>query len=246
MGMFDNLICKYPLPGTTPEFVKIEPLFQTKSLDCEMTTYTIDEKGLLHDEIDFLPDTPIAFTGEIEFYGGNSCGGSPSFTSDGRDAEWAEYKAIFHEGRLKSIEQTEYERKLALPESARIHKPPPTAAELAEWEKAKSQSFIGKRLWLAFGGKPAEQGFWVTVIAENDRELVLKGNDAYGREFRVEDRGFYGYILFDTMEDAVERDRAKKDKYDATKAKYDELLKNRGALCPSQSITSPCRPSVPT
>jgi hypothetical protein len=43
MGMFDTLICKYPLPN--PKDQELE--FQTKSLNCELDTYEIDSDGQL-------------------------------------------------------------------------------------------------------------------------------------------------------------------------------------------------------
>lgn len=45
MGMFDHLVCEYPLPGL-PEEGK-EWMFQTKDLECNMWTYTITRSGQL-------------------------------------------------------------------------------------------------------------------------------------------------------------------------------------------------------
>ena len=47
MGMFDELICEYPLPDGDVDKDVQEAIFQTKSLDCAMDRYTITKDGRL-------------------------------------------------------------------------------------------------------------------------------------------------------------------------------------------------------
>lgn len=86
MGMFDNLRCKFPLPGVMPAAGDLQ--FQTKSLDCLMDDFEIREDGSLwHQQYDVrVEQTPDSFfgcvihqdnkrwvrvllSGEIRFYG---------------------------------------------------------------------------------------------------------------------------------------------------------------------------------
>ena len=43
MGLFDDLICEYPLPGNPPKTAK----YQTKSLGCDLYEYRITSDGTL-------------------------------------------------------------------------------------------------------------------------------------------------------------------------------------------------------
>jgi hypothetical protein len=48
VGMYDNIICKYPLPmPDDPKGYSGSNDFQTKDLDLSLSTYTIDENGQL-------------------------------------------------------------------------------------------------------------------------------------------------------------------------------------------------------
>lgn len=84
MGMFDDLKCDYPLPNAVHQ----NRAFQTKSLDCTMTQYTITADGRLtypqmKDVKDdkaplgwhFMPTGHIIDTvyhGDIYFYAGDA------------------------------------------------------------------------------------------------------------------------------------------------------------------------------
>jgi hypothetical protein len=64
MGMFDEVVCKYPLPGTT------ETDFQTKSFDNMMFKYTITEDGRLLEETheyDVVPEEERPYYGKPEW-----------------------------------------------------------------------------------------------------------------------------------------------------------------------------------
>lgn len=115
MGMFDNIICEYPLPGNP---VVLE--WQTKSLGCEMDTYIVAADGTLwiedydvQDQSDFAlgkgQDKFMGcmtrvnqrrvqvtdFRGEVRFYGS----ASPDWSN-----RW-EFSALFDDGKLLSMKQ---------------------------------------------------------------------------------------------------------------------------------------------
>jgi hypothetical protein len=127
MGMFDELICEYPLPDSAVQ----NEVFQTKSLDCTMDRYTITKDGrlILHkvryesvpeeerpyygtpewDESPFLQvagslksvpvgDVAIPYHGYIRFY---------TYLGKHPDGESFEYLAKFTNGRLKEIRQVQ-------------------------------------------------------------------------------------------------------------------------------------------
>lgn len=57
MGMFDHVVCEYPLPDL-PEEGK-EWMFQTKDMECNMWTYTITRSGQLifdHTRLESIPE----------------------------------------------------------------------------------------------------------------------------------------------------------------------------------------------
>lgn len=48
MGMYDYIVCRYPLPTVVPEFIKSnDHHYQSKSLDCRMDVYEIRDDGTL-------------------------------------------------------------------------------------------------------------------------------------------------------------------------------------------------------
>jgi hypothetical protein len=55
MGMFDTILCKYPLPLSEllqelkETWASVD--FQTKDLDCDLALYVINEAGELHEEV---------------------------------------------------------------------------------------------------------------------------------------------------------------------------------------------------
>jgi hypothetical protein len=157
MGMYDYVICRYPLPTLPPAFVKSgDHQYQSKSLDCQMALYEIRDNGTLwledydiEDQSDLakwktahpgeelpkeLTDHPLSglagcmsrvnrrwvqipsFNGTVEFYDGNACVGAygHSFTPNGEDREWVCYEAVFVNGALQQIRETEREHEPAL------------------------------------------------------------------------------------------------------------------------------------
>ena len=109
MGMYDLVICRYPLPGTPPDFcASLDHQYQSKSLDCVMATHEITEAGELQQvgpgflEKQDQPET-VHFSGVLKFYDGNSTASAygVSFTPNGEDREWVAYEATFLSDRPK-------------------------------------------------------------------------------------------------------------------------------------------------
>lgn len=119
MGMFDNVICKHPLPDNYTGEV-----FQTKDLDCGLDTYRITADGRLElQRQEMVPDgprkphwfmpehdyqpmkvakewwEPIPHHGDLNFYRLEGDANDPR----GPDERWHEYTARFTEGALTRI-----------------------------------------------------------------------------------------------------------------------------------------------
>lgn len=111
MGMYDELVCKYPLPLKNANAYT----FQTKDLDSMMDHYEIREDGTLWHEayesrVEVNDDAPlgmwlhrdnkrwepVTLTGEVRFY--EFIAGAPG------DANWIEFSAYYVKGALKHIE----------------------------------------------------------------------------------------------------------------------------------------------
>jgi hypothetical protein len=125
MGLYDSLLCKYPLPLPRTQ----DLVFQTKDLGPTMDTYEILEDGtLVRCVMDYeaakarlaregakalkgLQDlgqlamtterVPLDdYTGEIVFY---SDYGDAAPSGDALRPQWVEYAAIFNKGKLKAL-----------------------------------------------------------------------------------------------------------------------------------------------
>jgi hypothetical protein len=186
MGMYDDLQCHYPLPGTQPEFVKE---FQTKSLDCLLDVITITKDGRLEE----YPD----FTGMVQFYGCNIVAAGPSgtYTEYGEDIESVTYLATFVDGKLTNIEQTHYEREPAL-----------SIKEMPTWkirkkfnsELQENNSLIGQKLFVA-DPFVVGKGYLAEVVYETEKQLCVKddkGNLILFYRWQV------GNILFKNADEA--------------------------------------------
>lgn len=108
MGMFDEIVCEYPLPR--PEFQ--HEVFQTKDLDCTLARNTITKDGRLRLETwrYIRRDDPTSFFGFFldredwyEYY-------ADDYHADLEFYHWIEetkqlitFRARFTEGRLTSI-----------------------------------------------------------------------------------------------------------------------------------------------
>ena len=113
MGMFDYIKCDYPLPltdeikGALPDEDWSEISFQTKSLDCALETYTIEEDGQIYvervdryiDEKGIMIENPVGiekteWTGRLLFYF--------DFFQEEHDL-WIEFEALVWKGDIKEI-----------------------------------------------------------------------------------------------------------------------------------------------
>ena len=118
MGMFDNLICDYPLPGghsvtSVSIWQKVQTkTFQTKDLqqhpNLDTFKITKDGKLLIHNDPKF-EEKIYNFTGYCVFY---DFVGDPDVLSASRDDQavgWVEFIAEFERGVLKDIKLRTYE-----------------------------------------------------------------------------------------------------------------------------------------
>jgi hypothetical protein len=125
MGIFDSLICKYPLPDPEAQGV----VFQTKSLGPSMLLYTITEDGELFvrkERWEDVPEEERPYYGKPEWYGEHAglyrAIGSTKPIYEGEekvnfhgvvnfyhyeDDVWYEYNAKFTDGRLVSLVKVE-------------------------------------------------------------------------------------------------------------------------------------------
>lgn len=88
MGMFDNIVCEYPIdaPKTVTEW-------QTKDTPNQyLSTYVITKDGKLQ-----LDGKIVIFRGEIVFYGSEVIDGKADYE------KWWEYSALFDNGNLLNI-----------------------------------------------------------------------------------------------------------------------------------------------
>lgn len=206
MGMFDEIRCHYPLEDA-PDFVKPGHAFQTKDLECQLLHYELSDSGALMYE-----GQPEEYTGAIDFYSSNINGysGGVVFTSDGRDAESVEYHAEFVKGKLQTISQTSRDRRVALPMSEF-----PSRQKVDVEMPDPPSSFVGAQLYLAWGGRPASDGYPVQCVAEHERQLCLIGK----KGMEMLDAWSWGAILFDSQETAIAIEAARKKIDDETAAK---------------------------
>jgi len=103
MGMFDYLICLYPLPDL-PDPSKEQ--FQTKDTDKQyLETYTIERDGTLT-----FDGKAIEHHGVVEFYSSNVCmsglveGGASVATNDDSLPYSRNYTALYDHGKLIRME----------------------------------------------------------------------------------------------------------------------------------------------
>lgn len=125
MGMYDEVTCKYPLPGTK------ETDFQTKSFENLMFRYTITEDGRLLEETheyDLVPEEERPFYGKPEWEKplGKVCGslkrinieekqidfhGWMEIHTVDRDNNWLHYKLKFTDGQLVEVKDLTKDKK---------------------------------------------------------------------------------------------------------------------------------------
>ncbi len=114
MGMYDELHCNYPLPGT-PAVIQ-QATFQTKAFHRTLEHYTITEDGQLiyHQEHrEWEPDESSLFGGYLKlvnvvdvllpYHGDIRFYTSLEQPEHSREREWWEFEARFTEGQLTRI-----------------------------------------------------------------------------------------------------------------------------------------------
>lgn len=131
MGMFDWIVCEYPLPEL-PDDTYFDEAFQTKSLDCHLDHYTITKEGtlILHStEMVGVPEEERPYYGTPDWNRSEFlrlCGSYKSiptgdvivdltdtirfYTSagdyDDKSFIWYEWVATFKNGKLVDIQRT--------------------------------------------------------------------------------------------------------------------------------------------
>jgi hypothetical protein len=169
MGMYDHIICRYPLPGEPPSFCAGKGnRFQSKSLDCFMATYEITEAGELLQTGNMYGDLEkpetVAFHGVLEFYDSNwaALAFGVRFTASGEDFESVTYEATFVNGKVQSIAETEREREPALARS--VLDEIDALFDKGEPEVTMTEPEAGQPMYLQWGG--SIEGYPVTFLAK--------------------------------------------------------------------------------
>lgn len=213
MGLFDEIVCRELLPGSPPSFVKNDNhRFQSKSLDCLMSTYEITSDGKLRNEEGI--NEPGTFS--LRFYSDNiraACGGY-YFTSNGEDWESVEYLAEFVDGQLRSISETEHDQGQALPID-KIFAADQDGEPGAEIDS--SEPNIGDQMFLQWGG--SREGYKVTLAVKTQRKWAVTTDSGDIETLHPSD---FGRLLFHSREDAERcrlsdeaRKRREFERYDA-------------------------------
>lgn len=121
---FDNVICRYPLPGDVPEFLKNSPVFQTSDLGGGMGDYEITESGEVRPVFDQVTVeicrrlgldvvAPLQWKRKrLEIYASNICGGKPMpdgsykhLTRNGEEPLWITYVVQIRNSVVSSIKE---------------------------------------------------------------------------------------------------------------------------------------------
>lgn len=220
MGMFDYVVCEMNLPGTVPAWIKSGHKFQTKDTPNQyLDTYSIAADGAFSG-----PDADN-FTGVVEFYTSNICGSGPGiYTDNGEDGESVCFNAVIVSGRVSVLTQTNYNRQPALSLESEPLFTRPTAEQVAASKARDAESLLDRSLYVLYGGQ--ESGYAVTVIAENERQLVVQLTEAskYAKvgSFEILDRRSRDTTFFDSEYDAMADKNKRGSDWAARKKRYDD------------------------
>jgi len=150
--------------------------------------------------------TPVPFSGSVRFYGSNIVSYHPHYTANGEDAIQVEYVALFQNGVVSSMTQTECE---VSPAPAVKDKPPGrlplpvlTDEEKATIEVRRNEPLTGKIIFVRYGGQdsPIREA---AVVAEDEREVVARyKKPEYGQRHVIFYRSDRDHLFFDSPEEA--------------------------------------------
>lgn len=237
MGMYDDIICRYPLPGEPPNFCAKEGYrFQSKSLDCFMATYEITEAGELLQTGEMYGNLekpePVDFHGVLEFYTSNwaALAYGVRFTASGEDFESVTYEATFVNGKVQSIVETERERGPAL--ARHLMDEIDALFDRDEPEVTMTEPEAGQSMYLQWGG--GSKGYPVTFLAKTPRDWVVA--DERGKVDTLHSSDL-GRLLFHSKEES-DRVKAWSEKVREQKIAYAKrLLEGQSAAPLAQTLT---------
>ena len=154
--------------------------------------------------------------------GSMAAAGPALYTSKGEDYESVEYKAIFVNGKIASINQVSYETKPAWPiKKLRLFEPRSEEDKAAE-KARENESLIGKKVYVLYGGQ--EKGYYSTVVAENTKQWCLQKDDG---EFELMYRSQRDNLVFDTEDEALSHKNERKAKWDKEAQEYEAFVAER-------------------
>lgn len=206
MGMYDCIICRYPLPTKPPSWAADDDQrYQSKSLDCMGATYEIGADGKLRQcEAGFFEAefdaSPIRFHGVLEFYDSNwgSVAYGMTFTPDGADYESVTYAARFVDGTVEEITETERERKPAL--SLEVYDQVNTLFQEDRPVIDVSEPEVGSEMYALWGSINRNlDGYPVKLIAKTSHDWAFVGP---GDKIETIDPSQLGNCLFHSEADA--------------------------------------------
>lgn len=222
MGMYDEIICYYPLPGDTPAYVKPGHRFQTKDTPEQyLKVYTITENGQFIGEDNY--------TDEIEFYTSNStgCWGPVLYTTNGDDAHSVTYVAKIVDGKLVSIQQTESVKEAGISRDGQASPQNVTPPDgYSERYSTDPEKMLGMRLWLQYG---MGDGWWVDVVYEKGDRILLSAVEEtadHDKSLTLEWRDSWGRVLWLNPEDSNYQKNSRAAEHDAEKARYDKAVED--------------------
>lgn len=247
MGMFDHVICKYPLPGDIPEWAKTN--FQTKDLDCVLDTIEITEDGRLKTRDNWEGEKTIAdysnYTGTIDIYASNVCCSGPGiYTREGEPAHYLEYSLTFVNGKVTETKELENRKQLAAPaslfhENFQKYNPQCTEEDRKKRDEWRKESLVGRIMTLKYGGSGAIP-YEVEVISENDKELVVRLTKdqsvfSYEENLVAKNKGDHeivnrwqrGSTLFDSVEEAMAYEEKRKREWQEQEESFKKAIEGK-------------------
>jgi hypothetical protein len=213
MGMFDTIICEYPLPGNPPDFVK-GASFQTKDLDRTLNTFTLNSDGCL-----LQAGACSGITAVVNFYTNNIVARGPGvYTRDGEDAQELEYKATFIDGWLSDIVEIENKITVALKFEPKDWG---SDTDHEQWKLRRNESLLGRTMCIWWGGE-GSLGEMGKVVAENEFEWAVQ--DGFTGKFRIISRWQRDRTFFDSYEDGKQYWEKERAAWAAKRAEYDAAV----------------------